>query len=307
MKKPKGKCFKCKQSGHWKGDCPLLKTENNGGMSHALVVETCLAVLSTSTWCVDTGTTDHVCISLQGFQETRKLSDGEITISLGDTTKVVAVAVGDVCLSFSRNKTMVLKNCLYVPTFRKNLISVSMLIKDGYSVSFDDKVVIKKNKHFICSGALVSNLYIINPIEPTVKPMEINNTSPNSNKRKEPSQMNQTYLWHLRLGHINLRRIQRLVSDGPLGSLEVETFPICESCLEGKITKRPFTAKGYRAKDVLELVHSDLCGPMTIQARGGFEYFVTFIDDYSRYGYIYLMHRKSEFFEKFKEYNYKKN
>ena len=61
-------------------------------------------------------------------------------------------------------------------------------------------------------------------------------------------------------------------------------------------------AKGYRAKEQLELVHSDLCGPMTIQARGGFEYFITFIDDYSRNGYIYLMHRKSEAFEKFKEY-----
>ncbi|MCQ7056702.1 transposase family protein, partial [Clostridioides difficile] len=68
------------------------------------------------------------------------------------------------------------------------------------------------------------------------------------------------------------------------------------------MTKRPFKAKGYRAKEVLELIHSDLCGPMSIQARGGFEYFVTFIDDYSRYGYIYLLRRKSECFEKFKEY-----
>ncbi|MCQ7012887.1 DDE-type integrase/transposase/recombinase, partial [Clostridioides difficile] len=72
--------------------------------------------------------------------------------------------------------------------------------------------------------------------------------------------------------------------------------------MEGKMTKRPFKAKGYRAKEVLELIHSDLCGPMSIQARGGFEYFVTFIDDYSRYGYIYLLRRKSECFEKFKEY-----
>ena len=68
------------------------------------------------------------------------------------------------------------------------------------------------------------------------------------------------------------------------------------------MTRRPFTAKGYRAKEQLELVHYDLCGPMTIQARGGFEYFITFIDDYSRYGYIYLMRRKSKAFEKFKEY-----
>ena len=78
--------------------------------------------------------------------------------------------------------------------------------------------------------------------------MEINNTSSNSNKRKQPSEMNQIYLWHLWLGHINLSRIQRLIADGPLGSLVVENFPTCESCLKGKMTKRPFKAKGYRAK-----------------------------------------------------------
>ena len=71
------------------------------------------------------------------------------------------------------------------------------------------------------------------------------------------------------------------------------------------MTRRPFTAKGYRAKEQLELVYSDLCEPMTIQARGGFEYFITFIDDYSRYRYIYLMRRKFEAFDKFKEYRAK--
>ena len=130
----------------------------------------------------------------------------------------------------------------------------------------------------------------------------MNNTNVLPCKRKEPSQMNQTYLWHLGLGHINLKRISILVQNGPLGSLELEALPVCESYLEGKMTRRAFIAKGYRAKEQLELVHSDLCGPMTIQARGGFEYFIIFIDDYSRYGYIYLIRRKSEAFEKFKEY-----
>ena len=55
------------------------------------------------------------------------------------------------------------------------------------------------------------------------------------------------------------------------------------------MTKRPFDAKGRRAQDLLELIHSDLCGPMSIQARGGYEYFITFTDDYSRFGYVYLM------------------
>ena len=68
------------------------------------------------------------------------------------------------------------------------------------------------------------------------------------------------------------------------------------------MTKRPFNAKGCRAKDLLKLIHSDVCGPMSVQARGGYEYFITFTNDYSRFGYVYLMKRKSEAFEKFKEF-----
>ena len=68
------------------------------------------------------------------------------------------------------------------------------------------------------------------------------------------------------------------------------------------MTKRPFNAKGRRAQDLLELVHSNICGPMSTQARDGYKYFITFIDDYSRFGYVYLMKRKSETFENFKEF-----
>ena len=304
VKKPKGKCFRCKQSGHWKQDCPLPKKTNNTGMSLSLVTETYIAAVSASTWCVDTGATDHVCNTMQGFQQSRMLRDGEIYVFMGDATKVAVVAVGVVTLSFGFNRILVLNNCLYVPSFRRNLISVSKLALDGYNVCLDRNVSIIMNKRVICSGTLQDNLYIINPSQPALQLQhrEMNNTSSIAIKRKEPSKINQTFLWHLRLGHINLRRIQRLVVDGPLSSLAVEPFPVCESCLEGKMTNRPFKAKGNRAKEVLELVHTDLCGPMNIQARGGYEYFVTFIDDYSRYGYIYLLRRKSECFDKFKEY-----
>ena len=68
------------------------------------------------------------------------------------------------------------------------------------------------------------------------------------------------------------------------------------------MTKRPFSAKGERSKEPLQLVHSDVCGPLSVQARGGYGYFVTFIDDYSRYGYVYLMHKNFETFGKFKEF-----
>ena len=63
-----------------------------------------------------------------------------------------------------------------------------------------------------------------------------------------------------------------------------------------------FNVKGKRAQDLLELVHSDICGLMSTQAKGGYEYFITFTDDCSRYGYVYLMKQKSKAFEKFKEF-----
>ena len=84
-----------------------------------------------------------------------------------------------------------------------------------------------------------------------------------------------------------------------------EPIPVCESCLEGKMTKRHFKAKENRATVQFELVHTDVYGPMTIQAKGGYEYFITFTDDYSRYGYIYLMRHKSEAFGKFQEFKAK--
>ena len=191
MKKPKGKCFHCKQKGHWKKECLVfLNKMNNQGKSFSLVVESCLVVLSTSTWCVNTGATNHVCNSLQGFQETRRLSDGEIYLHMGNATRVAAVAVGNVLLNFSSDRSLILRDCLYVPSIRRNLVSVSNLIKDGYFVYFNDSVVIKLNKRFICSGSLVDDLYIINPIIPTMQQNESNNTNRLPYKRKEPSKLN---------------------------------------------------------------------------------------------------------------------
>ena len=66
------------------------------------------------------------------------------------------------------------------------------------------------------------------------------------------------------------------------------------------MTKTPFSGTMERATDLLEIIHTDVCGPTNIEARGGYRYFLTFTDDLSRYGYIYLMKHKSKTFEKFK-------
>ena len=217
---------------------------------------------------------------------------------------VATKAVGEVRLSFNNNCFIALNNVYFIPGFKRNLISVSKLLEFNYSVSFYNKfVIIYRNGLNICLGMQENDLYVLRLLIP--KPLlntEMFKVEKPKTKRQKISQNDDTYLWHLRLGHINLDRLNRLVKSGHLNELKIGTLPVCESCLEGKITKRPFTGKWLRVKEPLELIHSDVCGPINVKARGGYEYFVTFIDDYSRYGYVYLMQRKSETFEKFKEF-----
>ena len=101
---------------------------------------------------------------------------------------------------------------------------------------------------------LHDNLYLLEPISLQINSHETNH------KRKEISPVNQTHLWHFRLGHINLERIHRMVTGGLISPLDVTALPVCEPYLEEKMTMRPFKAIGYRAKEVLNLVHTDLCG-----------------------------------------------
>ena len=91
-----------------------------------------------------------------------------------------------------------------------------------------------------------------------------------------------TYLWHCRLGHIGVKRMKKHHADGLL-----QSFNACEPCLMGKMTKTPFSGTMERATDLLEIVHTDVCDPMSVEARGGYRYFLTFTDDLRRYGYIY--------------------
>jgi GAG-pre-integrase domain len=133
--------------------------------------------------------------------------------------------------------------------------------------------------------------------------LEIDNQVLNiNNKRLKSSRESETLIWHHRLGHINETHVKKLQEVGLLGCFDLESIATCESCLSGKMTKTLFTKKNERSKDLLGLVYSDVCGPMSISARDRSRYFVIFTDDFSRYGYVYLMRHKSESFEKFKEF-----
>ena len=85
-----------------------------------------------------------------------------------------------------------------------------------------------------------------------------------------------TYLWHCRLGHIGVKRMKKLHADGLSESLDYESLDACKPCLMGKMTKTPFSGTMERATDLLEIIHTDVCDPMSVDARGKYRYFLTF-------------------------------
>lgn len=111
--------------------------------------------------------------------------------------------------------------------------------------------------------------------------------------------------WHARLGHINFDSIKLMVSKKMVyGIPKIEHVnEICESCLVGKQTRLPFPkASAFRSQQVLELIHGDLCGPLSPATLGGNKYIFVMVDDFSRYMWSLLLKEKSEAFEKFKTF-----
>ena len=130
----------------------------------------------------------------------------ELFLMLADGSRIPVVAVGVFNLYFG-SRVLILKDCLYVPNVRRNLISTTCLGKHGYCLILKDNVVIKKDKVFIYFGNIVDGLYILTPDKHELYNSELDNNSyVKSLKRKFPS-TNDAYLWHLRLGHINSNRI----------------------------------------------------------------------------------------------------
>ena len=82
----------------------------------------------------------------------------------------------------------------------------------------------------------------------------------------------------------------------------LKSYGTDESCRMDKMIKTPFIGYGERASDILDLVQTDICSLISTQARGEYSYFIIFIDDISRFGYVYLIKYKVKVFDKFKEY-----
>ena len=100
-------------------------------------------------------------------------------------------------------------------------------------------------------------------------------------------------LWHCRSGHISRERIERLVKNGILPPLELSDLEHCRDCIKRKYVKK-IKKDAKQSVGILQIIHTDICGPFPIKSVDGYDLFITFTDDYSRYAYIYPIKERTE-------------
>ena len=105
------------------------------------------------------------------------------------------------------------------------------------------------------------------------------------------------YLWHSRLGHVSASHLKYLVFTRKLGDLQTYDISDCGDCKLEKFSVLPFNKSISYSLAPFDLVHYDVWGLSPITTRGGSRYYVSFIDDYTRYCWVYLMKRRSDFFD----------
>jgi len=303
------RCTNCKKEGHTFETCwflPGRKYNNNNTSLKGKNVPNpdpyAFSVYSynnkSDLWYLDSGASDHMCSQKDLFHNLKDTKPQPINVAKNDQF-VTSLGLGDINLSLDINgipTKAILKNVLYVPDLKANLISVSKALDAGLTVTFQNDIAILSSCDGItrATARKDNNMFTIN--------LSTNRSSYISTvESNTPTLMD---LWHARLGHLGEQNI-KILSKGMVGGVNIknEDLSFCKTCTEGKMTKQPFSGTGNtKSTKLLQLVHSDICGPIPTSSIGGGRYFITFIDDYSHHTTTYILKHKSEAIDKFKEY-----
>ena len=274
-------------------DTPASPVESAGSASSSLPPGT-----HADDWCADTAATSHMTFRRDWISDLKPCS---VSIELADHTQIYAKGVGSIRLipsGCASGKPITLTNVLYVPDLQINLLSVLHLTqKKEYTVTIDSSAMNFYMHGLLQFRALVKgNLAYIDGRTQPAEFAHVTSLSP-------PSQE----IWHSRLCHVNYRYLHELYQKGLVSGLTMSSSSpeprICEPCIMGKQHRDPFPHQAtHRATQLLELIHSDLHGPLPVQSHSGYRYWVSFIDDYSRYTTVYLLKNKSDTAYAFKQF-----
>lgn len=292
------RCYTCNKYGHKSPECKsktkkktdkYVDTQSGSTYAAAFIVST----ENSDTWFVDSGASMHMTKHKNLLLKECLPNVKNIKVANNKTLQVLSS--GQVSLTVYDGKgqknDILFKNVLHVPELATNLISVSKIVENGGQVKFHNKgcVIMNSQNIIVATASLLNNMYRLNVANTYACMSDVNETD--------------NYLWHQRMGHLNFQTLKKMTenTDGISMSRQNNNLT-CITCQEGKQARLPFTNQGSHSTKLLELVHTDVCGPMETKSIGGARYFVTFLDDFSKKIFVYTMHKKSEVLQKFKDF-----
>ena len=256
------------------------------------------------TWLTDTGATDHLTANLTNLQ-TPAPYQGTEQVSVGNGQSIPINHIGNGQLS-TKHYNFRLKNLLHSSRISSNLLSVHTLCKDNNcSCYFDsNKFLIQDlpSGKVLYKGLSKNGLYPIHtlPSSPSMSPSAT--ASPQVSAFL--SSKNKWQLWHHRLGHpsdrVLVSAMPSLSSCMSISNKHVQHH--CKHCLIGKMHRLPFPHSQFQSTQPLELVHSDVWGPAPVNSNNGYKYYLLFVDDFSKFSWLFLLKSKSEVLNTFKHF-----
>jgi histone deacetylase 1/2 len=238
-------------------------------------------------WYFDSGASNHVAHHTDKFQDLTE-HNGKNSLIVGNGAKLEIVASGS-----SKLKNLNLHDVLYVPQITKNLLSVSKLTSDNNIIAeFDNNCCFVKDKltgKVLLRGILKDGLY------------QLSNGSSQTNK-DSCVYLSVKENWHRKLGHPSNNVLDKVLKICNVKTSPSDKFKFCEACQLGKSHLLPFKSSSSHAQEVLELIHTDVWGPSPINSISGFKYYVHFIDDSSRFTWIYPLKQKSDTIHAFMQF-----
>eukprot|EP00253_Pinus_taeda_P035675 PITA_35675 len=282
-------CWKCGKEGHYKRDCKSKAPDKGKGSDEAPSAKA--------------KTTSNEGGDLYLASSSTHVEHEAWLIDSGDDRKARIIGHGKVKLKLQGGRVRTLPSVLHIPVLAKNLISVSKLDDAGV------KTIFKKDTCKMVWGALVlvrgvriGTLYKLQGrivIDGYNSFVVFESGAENLVVSGE-----KTMLWHQRLIHIGEKGLRILHGKGMVEGMSNSSldFDFCENCVYGKQNWVSFPSGSKRAKKILELMHSDVFGPVKVPLLGKSVYYVSFIDDFSRDTWIYFLKKKFEVFDRFKEF-----
>ncbi|KAM2633067.1 hypothetical protein EV1_023726 [Malus domestica] len=249
------------------------------------------------TWILDSGATSHITNDISAIHSPMPYH-GDDKVYIGDGQGMPIHHTGTSVLK-TPTAAFKLNNVLHVPHMKFNLLSAYQFLKDNYCqlILDSDGSTIKDRStgRMLFQGPVSSGFYPVQGTSPASVCAPVS-TSSYANISTPAS----LQLWHKRLGHPSSAIFRKILSRNKLaytGKPSVSFF--CQDCAIGKNHKLPFSVSTSSTTHSLELVHCDVWGPAPISSVSGYKFYVLFVDEYTKYSWLFPLKFKSEVFSIF--------